>query len=441
MPSPKLSQRHSTFSDQPYWWEIGPPEATPVTSLQPAYDAAIIGAGYTGLSAALTLARAGCRVVVLDKAQPGHAASSRNGGITSGSLRPSFSSLIAKKGLNYAKALYGEARVARADLYRFIEVENIDCDLQHTGRFSGAVCPAHYERLCREAELLNQHLDFGITTIERAKQSRETGSKAYYGGVLWPDIGGLQPLKLVKAYLRLALAAGVEVHSETAVTRLQRNADRFLIHTPRGRIEADACIVATNGYTDNVDPWLRKRLVPVVSRIIATEALSPELMHSIMPGRRMYTETSEMGHYYRPSPDGTRLLFGGRGGALNGNSARDSARLRAEMIELFPQLAQVSLSHSWAGYVAFNRDYIPRLFQHQGIYYATGFCGSGVVWARWAGIKAAQRILGNAAATSSLASEPPAAIPLYRGKPWFLPFFFAWFRQRDQRALKSVKRA
>ena len=429
----------ATLNERPYWWDIGSPEPTPFTPLKPNYDVVIIGAGYTGLSAALPLARAGRSVAVLDKAQPGFAASSRNGGITSGTLRPSFSSLIKSKGLEYAKALYSEAHAARRDLYRFVQAENIDCDLQLSGRFSGAVCPAHYDYLSREAELLNQHLGFEITTVSRAEQHREIGSQFYYGGVIWPDIGGVHPWKLAREYIRLALAADVEIHSDTTVLGFRRDAQQVHVQTSRGQSTAKKLIVATNGYTDSADPWLRRRLVPVISRIIATEPLAPELMATIMPGQRMYTETSEMGHYYRPSPDGTRLLFGGRGGALRDNAAQDTVRLRSEMIALFPQLTDVSLSHSWSGYVAFNRDYIPRLFQHEGVYYATGYCGSGVVWARWAGQLTAQAILSGSAVQSALAFRPPAAIPLYKGKPWFLPFFFTWFRHKDRTALKSIQ--
>jgi glycine/D-amino acid oxidase-like deaminating enzyme len=204
------------------------------------------------------------------------------------------------------------------------------------------------------------------------------------------------------------------------------------VATARGTVRANDIIVGTNGYTDKVDPWLRRRLVPVRSRIIATAPLSNNLMAELMPRRVMCAETRKLHYYYRPSPDGTRILFGGRDGTIAGEPTWPTDSLRRALADIFPVLGGVDITHSWYGHVAMNRDMIPRIFSRAGMRYAVGYCGSGVVWARWAGQKAAWQILDDERARSALDFRPPPAIPLYNGTAWFLPAVFAWLTLQDR---------
>ena len=197
-------------------------------------------------------------------------------------------------------------------------------------------------------------------------------------------------------------------------------------------MQADHVIVGTNGYTDGVDPWLRRRLVPVRSRIIATAPLSNNLMAELMPKGVMCSETRKLHYYYRPSPDGTRILFGGRDGTIAGEPTWPTDNLRRALADIFPVLDGVDITHSWYGYVAMNRDMIPRIFSRDGMRYAAGYCGSGVVWARWAGQKAAWQVLGDERGRSALDFRPPPTIPLFNGKPWFLPAVYAWMTLQDR---------
>lgn len=423
---------NTPMPDRPYWWEDAQPRETPDATLPEHPDAVIVGGGYAGLGAAITLARAGREVVVLDRERPGDGASSRNGGITSGNIRHSFSGLIDKFGLERARAIYGEGVAARDDLYAFIEAEGLDCDYQPSGRFTGAMRPDIHRRMIREAELLNRHLGIKARPVARADQHRFIGSELYHGGILRPDIGGIHPARLHHEMRRVAEQAGVRLSGRTAVTGIRREKDRdFEVRTPRRTIRARHVIVATNGYTDAGLPWLRRRLVPVISEMIATEPLDAALMDTLMPGGRMYGETRQLGHYFRPSPDGTRILLGGRRYHEDAHAAR--AALRKSLVEIFPPLADVGLSHHWFGFVAFPMDQLPKLTVHDGVLYATGFCGSGVVWARWLGQQAALTLLGRDAGKSIFSELPLRAIPLYNGKPWFLPLMMAWYRYRDRR--------
>ena len=424
----------------PIWWEDAPPVSIAPKPVASSCDVAIVGAGYTGLSAAITLARAGREVQVFDKMRAGEGASSRNGGIASGNLRPSLSQMIRRFGRERAIAMQVEAKVAREDLVQFIAQESIDCDFKLTGRFTGASSPDQYDKLRREAEVLASTLGIEAFALDRAHQRDALGTDYYWGGLVRMDIGGLHPAKLLAGMLRVADGSGASIHGETAVVHIAPANGGFDIQTTRGKVRARHVIVATNGYTDAANPWLRRRLVPVASCIIATEPISANLMHTLMPKGYMCGETRKLHYYYRPSPDGRRILFGGRGGSLGDASASATPRLKRALVDVFPELDDTGVTHSWFGYVAMNRDMVPRIFSHDGIHYAAGYCGSGVVWARWAGQKAALNVLGGTQERSALDFRPPRAIPFYTGKPWFMPALFAWYELLDRLAARRRQR-
>ena len=418
--------------NEPYWWEAAPPATLPRSPVPGTCDVAIVGAGYTGLSAALTLARAGRSVQVFDRQRPGEGASTRNGGIASGNLRPGHAELTRKFGRAHADAILLESKIAREDLAAFIAREKIDCDFALTGRFTGASTPADYERLARDAEFVGKMLDIETHAVPRSEQHSVLGTDFYHGGTVRMDVGGLHPGKLHAGMLERTIEAGATVHGETAVLGIRQEGTGYEVGTDRGTVRAAHVIVGTNGYTDKVDPWLRRRMVPVRSRIIATAPLSDNLMRQLMPKGYMLSETRKLHYYYRPSPDGRRILFGGRDGTIAGDPTWPTESLRRALLDIFPVLSDTEISHSWFGNVAMNRDMIPRIFSRNGMQYAAGYCGSGVVWARWAGQKAALQVLGDAAGQSALSFRPPAAVPFFGGTPWFMPAVFAWLTLQDR---------
>ncbi|WP_172327252.1 FAD-binding oxidoreductase [Mangrovicoccus sp. HB161399] len=421
----------------PYWWEAARPAPLPELPLPETADVVIVGAGYAGLGAAIPLARAGRSVVVLEARDPGFGASSRNGGITSGNLRPSLDELKARFGETGAIAIEAESKAAREDLWRFIEEEQIDCDFALTGRFSGALTPELYEVKARAAEALAKRLGIESFPVPKDEVRNHIGTDFYCGGEVRMDIGGLHPAKLVAGMIRVALAAGAQIHGQTPVTAMAPQAGGHLVETARGTIRAREVVVCTNGYTDKGDPWLRQRLVAVRSRIIATEPLAPEVMERLFPTRMMMSDARKLSYYYRPSPDFTRVLFGGRDSTLAGEPAGPTRHLARQLAMIFPELDGVRLTHSWQGHVAMNRDMLPRVFDHQGRHYATGFCGSGVVWARWAGQKAALALLGETGGDTSFRFRPPKLVPVLGGKAWFMPGVFAWYGAQDRKMLKG----
>ncbi len=190
-------------------------------------------------------------------------------------------------------------------------------------------------------------------------------------------------------------------------------------------------VVATNGYTGPVTPALRRRVIPVTSYMIATAPLSPNLMAMLMPKGRMLTDSNRLLCYFRPSPDNTRVLFGGRPGYTDIGSKLAAERLSRYMTRIFPELRDIELTHSWFGYIAYTFDRLPHVGDRDGLHYAMGYCGSGVVMSTWLGRKAALRLLGEPEGQSAFAETKHPTSPLYYGKPWFLPLVQAWYQGAD----------
>ncbi|NKX41716.1 FAD-binding oxidoreductase [Rhodobacteraceae bacterium R_SAG2] len=436
-----MSAETAAFKCMPYWWEAAPVSPLPEMPLEKRVDVAIIGAGYAGLTAGLTLARAGRSVAVYDKQHPGEGASSRNGGITSGNIRLDHATLVRKFGQARADAITLEGRDARQHLYDMIAAEGIACDFAQVGRFGGALGSGDYERMARHAEYLERKLGIESYAVPQSEQHKYIGTDFFRGGSVRMDIGGLHPAKFVAELLRVTQAAGAVIHSGTAVESIDQEGSGFIVRTARGQVQARQVLVCTNGYTDGAVPWLRRRIVPVRSRIIATDPLPRDLIDELMPRRMMLNDTRTLGFYFRPSPDGTRILFGGRDGTNLEDPTKPVDYLRRNLLDLFPELKPFGISHTWYGKVAMHRDMIPRIFESKGLLYATGFCGSGVVWAPWIGRKAAHKILGNTnEAPSAFDFQPPAAIPLYKGKPWFMPLFMMKYRMDDRIKMRRERR-
>jgi glycine/D-amino acid oxidase-like deaminating enzyme len=202
-------------------------------------------------------------------------------------------------------------------------------------------------------------------------------------------------------------------------------------------MRADAVLVATNGYSRDghgrsAMPWLARRMIPVGSYIIATEELPHYAIDKLFPGRRMISDTRRVLNYFRPSPYGNRILWGGR--ASFGPVAPEVAapELHRMMLAVFPELKEVQITHAWTGNVAFTFDFLPHLGVQDGIHYAAGCQGSGVAMATWLGHRAALKIAKADNEGFALDGLKVPTAPLYNGNPnWFLPLVGGWYRLRD----------
>ncbi|MEM7428943.1 MAG: FAD-binding oxidoreductase [Pseudomonadota bacterium] len=416
---------------EPFWWEAARPSPVEEKPLAPSCDVAVVGSGYAGLHAALMLARAGRSVQVFDAEVPGFGASSRNGGMVAGTTKFRLSSLTESEGVDKALALYREGMEAETWFKEFLQAEDINCHFETHGRFTGAYRPADFETLAREAETVTKHFDRAIYAVPRGEQRNEIGSDAYHGGLVQEDMSALHPALYHEGLLGRVLAAGAVVHGSCRVNGFHRDGNALHIKTQRGAVLARDLVVATNGYTGKELPWLRRRLVSPHSQIIATEPISGNLMAQLMPKKRTLGDTRILFPYYRACPEHRRIVFGGRAGAWSDDPEVKAKALQAVMVSIFPELQGTGLTHIWSGHVAFPFDRRPKLAVENGVHYATGFCGSGVIWASWFGHLAAKRIIGEAPVASALGSDPFQTRPLYWGTPWFLPVILGWYRLKD----------
>jgi glycine/D-amino acid oxidase-like deaminating enzyme len=421
------------FKNQPYWWEASPQPVLPPIAPPATCEVAIVGSGYTGLSAAIELARGGRHTVVLDAEDAGWGCSSRNGGQVSTSIKPGFDELSERHGKDIAFRIRREGINALAWIEDFITREKIGCDWAKVGRFHGAHNSAAFEKAAHDATHQAQGLEIEAHVVPRAEQRREIGSDRYHGGIVFPTHASLHPGKYHRAMLALAQSAGATIVGRCPVQSIQRDGNNFRLTTTRGSMQARDVVVATNGYTGPLTPWLRRRVIPIGSYIIATEPLDLALTARLVPNNRVLSDTRKLVFYYRLSEDRRRILFGGRV-ALKETDPRVSApRLHAHLTDIFPELASTKISHSWMGFVAYTFDTLPHLGrQNDGVYYCMGYCGSGISLASYFGARLGQQILGRAEGRTALDNIAFGTRPFYTGDPWFLSIAIAYYKVRDR---------
>lgn len=421
----------------PYWWEEAPPLETtdPIPS---STDVIVIGGGYTGLSAALELAHGGASVSVLEAERFGEGASSRNGGfISSGINVGKGADMVAAYGQARADDMLTEANDAYAHLHAVVEREGIRCQIAEPGRFVPAHCPEAYEAQARRIDELNQLTGAEAWMLPQSEQHQELNSDYYFGGLVSNRSGGLHPGLLVRGLALSASRAGAKLHATCPAGRIERLGNGFLVETPHGSIKAREVILATNGYTGQNAGWHRRRIFPVRSHMIATEELGLDLIRWLFPNMRMISDTKRMLSYFRPSPDGRRILFGGRASYRSVDPETAAPALLQNLMSIFPDLENVRVSHAWTGNVAITFDGLPHIGNERGLRYALGCNGSGVVMMTWLGRQVAREILGSVDAKyaqkpSTYSGLPMPTKPFYTGNPWMLPAIGAWYIGMDR---------
>lgn len=417
----------------PYWWDHVPRPQLPERALPATADVVVVGSGYTGLHAALQTARAGRHTVVVDAEDAGWGCSTRNGGQVSTSVKPSFALLARRHGAERAREILREGQRSLAWLGEFIAAEGIDCDFGVVGRFHAAHNAVQFDALVRAAQSQPAGLEVPVQIVPRSEQRRELGTDAYWGGVVYLHHASVDPARYHQGLLQRVLAAGAEVHARCPVTRLQPEDGGVRVATARGEIRARDVVVATNGYTGALTPWLQRRVIPIGSYVIATEPLPAGLMDELMPTPRIVSDTRKVVFYYRPSPDRTRILFGGRVSVDETDPALSGPLLHADLVALFPALRDVRISHSWCGFVAYTFDELAHLGCRDGIHYAMGYCGSGVGMGSYLGLRIGQQVLGLPEGRTAFDGLSFQTRPLYTGNPWFLAPSIRYYRWRDRR--------
>ncbi|MFZ9037461.1 MAG: NAD(P)/FAD-dependent oxidoreductase [Gammaproteobacteria bacterium] len=420
------------FRSEPYWWDLTPRPIVPSQPLPDRTDVLIIGSGYTGLHCALQTALAGRDTTVIDAEDLGWGCSSRNGGQISGEIKPGYAALARRYGEGKALALIGEARHALDWLGAFIEQQALDCDYRQSGRFLAAHNPRQFRKLVAQAEQQIPGLEQNLQIVEKHDQAKEIDSEYYHGGLVIERHCGLDPAKYHQGLLQLVQASEARVIGHCAALGVEREPAGFRVATSLGTIRTRNLVVATNGYTGGVTPWQRRRIIPIGSYMLATEPMSPELADRLMPASRVFSDTRKIVVYFRRSPDGRRLLFGGRVSVFESDPVRSLPALRREMLRIFPQLEDLRISHTWMGFVGYSFDNLPHLGEQDGIHYAMGYCGSGICLASYFGNRIGLQLLGKPEGNSAFDEPRFQTRPLYRGKPWFLASAVRYYQLLDR---------
>jgi len=428
-----------TVSQESNYWltTTSMPEGSP-HPLPARADVAILGAGFTGLSAARRLARNGAAVAVLEANRIGWGASSRNGGMVLAGLKLGAETLTKRYGTGLARRLY-ESSLAAIDLVEeIVREERMECGFSRCGHLEVASKPSHFAAYARSVELIAREFHHPIRILARDELPPEIGSGMYFGGVLDEAAAGVNPAQYVSALARAAIEAGASIYERARVERLRRTSENgspgFSLATRRGSLFAREVLVATSGYTSDATPALKKKVIPIGSFLIATEPLPENLARELNPRNRMISDSRHYLHYYRLTPD-HRMLFGGRAAFLpeSKNTIRRSAEiLRRDMVAVYPQLRDRKVEHAWGGTLDFCFDTMPHAGESKGVHFALGYAGHGVAMATYLGSKIAERMSGRSV---DLAVEkipfPGAPFGLYNGRPWFLPLAGAYYKLLD----------
>lgn len=399
------------------WWKTAPSTA-PHASLEGrvSVDVAIVGAGFTGLRAALHLAEAGTSVAVLDAGDVGWGASGRNGGQVN-PLLPfnSPETLRTHLGTDYFERLTEASLNSADELFSLIKTYQIDCQ----ARQNGWLRVNHNDRALRKAEKdLKAWNDFGagMSLIDGEEVRRIAGTDFYRSGVVAPRGGAVQPLMLAQGIADAAKQRGASIFGQSPVLSLEQHEGKWTLNTKNGVVTADWIVIATNGYTDSLLPGLATSIIPVTSIQIATDPLPEPIANTVLTQGHTISDSRRVIMYARREPD-NRLVYGGLGkterdGAITGYDwlVRDAERI-------FPQLAGTKWSSRWGGRIALTDDHLPHLHEpKKGVLVGLGYNGRGVAMSNVMGRVMAQRILGADPAALPFPAIPIQTVPFRRTK-------------------------
>ncbi len=418
----------------PYWLDTsspGPDRST--TEVGGRVDVAVVGAGLTGLSAALHLARKGASVAVLERDTVAFGASGRNGGMATTGLSIGFREAIARYGFPSASAMFLTYNDAIDSVEKLVGEEGIDCDFARTGKMTLAAKPGHYDGLRRTHDVLADRLGYETQMVPGNEMRSEIGSDHYHGAMVDPKGAGLHVGKFTRGLAESAARVGAQIHEKARVDKVVRlGGTQHEVVTSRGSVTADQVLVATSGYTARPFRWMQLRIAPVGSFIIVTEPLGKEVCDQLLPNRRMASDSKNLLYYFRITPD-HRLLFGGRARFAMSSPQSDekSGRILQEaMVSVFPQLAKTRVDYCWGGLVDMSLDRMVHAGEHDGLFYSLGYSGHGVQMATYMGKQMASYLDG-AEDANPWRDLTFKRIPGHVGPPWFLPFAGAYYRFLD----------
>jgi glycine/D-amino acid oxidase-like deaminating enzyme len=388
------------------------PVPTPPLDADRNVSVAIIGGGFTGLSTALHLAEQGVEALVLEAQEPGWGASGNNGGQINPGLKHDPDQIEADFGADLGGRMVAFSYGTTTFTLDLIRRYQIPCEARQNGTLRAAYNEASAAAIEKTArECIRRGMP--VTLLDRAKLREITGTDRYLCAMLDARGGDLHPLSYARGLARAAMAAGAAVHGETPALSLRREGARWRVETPRAVVRAEKVLIATNGFTDDLWPALRRTIVPVFSSIAATAPLADEVARAIMPTRSVLYESGHITVYYRVDQH-NRLLMGGRGPMRWIRSASDIAYLTRYAERLWPQLAGVTWTHGWNSRLAMTKDHYPHVHEPaENILISLGCNGRGVALSTAMGAQLARRLIGGSKAEIDMPISGIRPIPMH----------------------------
>lgn len=426
------------FNDMPFWHRDVKKINFKPRKLVKEVDVVIIGAGFTGLATALHLLNAGKTVALFDAMELGHGASGKNGGMVGPSLHKlGLSGLTNMYGKDKALQILQEGMTAIDYFQNFVASENIDCDLKMTGRLRGVMGQKALDDVVRDSEELTALKGFNFDIVAKENIQEEIGSDLYQGGVIYHQDGGLHPFKLLMSLAKKVINKDGFIYQKTTVDETLKTPNGFDVETSIGQLKTGIIVVASNGYTKRFSKnkslsHFYKRLLPITSAMIATEELPKDQIDKMFPNKRMHGGNHRLVQYYRASPDHKRVLFGARGTDPWDRSQQNGNMLKKHLCKIFPELETAKVDYSWSGKVAYTFDHTPHLGKHEGLYFAIGYCGSGVTRSIYLARQLSRKILGEDDHGTAFDDLSFDSKPFYNGTPWFMPAVLNWHNFLDQ---------
>ena len=428
-----------SMKQENYWLTTAAiPSGSRPAALPGAADVVVVGAGFTGLSAARTLAKRGVQVVGLEAETFGWGASSRNGGMVLTGMKLPVPTLIKRYGRELVRRMYAASLASIDCVEQIVQEENIQCDFSRCGHLEVACKQAHFDAYEESAALVKREFGHELRIIPRSKLREEIGSDIYFGGLADGSSAGLNPARYVAGLVQAAQRSGAHLYDRAPVTKVEaefaNGVRRFQVHTAKGAIMAREVLLASGAYTTHATPALQKKIIPIASYIIATEALPDDLARELSPRNRMIYDSKHFLYYYRLTPD-NRMLFGGRAAFFpeTDKTILQSAEiLRRGMVDVYPQLRDAKIEYVWGGTIDFVFDVMPHAGKIDGMHFAVGYAGHGVAAATYLGAKLAGIICGDAHELLFDGIKFPSAPPgLRSGNAWGLPLAGAYYKLLD----------
>lgn len=404
------------------------PETPPLTESRRT-DVAIVGGGYTGLSAALHLAAAGTEVVLLEAGEPAGAASGLNGGQVIPGLKQDPDELVSIFGPEAGERLVDFVGDTAERVFALILEYSISCDAARNGWLQPVHSKAALATVTRRVEQW-QRRGAPVELVDRASTAELLGTDLYLAAALDRRAGGLHPLEYGRGLVRAALGRGAKLFGNSRAIALTQSSGGFRIITDRGpEVSARRVLLCTNAYTDDLWPGLRRTLIAANSFQVATAPLPEELCRTILPRGQVASDTRRLLKYFRRDAAG-RLLVGGRGPFREPRGPEDFAHVRKAAVELFPAIAGVPFAHQWSGRVALTRDHLPHVHEPiPGLTVCLGYNGRGVALATAMGIALAAHFQDGTALPFPLVPVRP--IPFHGLRRLYVAAVIAYYRVRD----------